>query len=84
MEKVMEFEELKRVRTLMWYINKPLIRSNLLLSRTHCKSLDTFMEERLGDESNTRCLKICLINRNINFNSKTSIDYFNSVPHIYT
>ena len=42
------------------------------------------MEERLGDESNTRCLKICLINRNINFNSKTSIDYFNSVPNIYT
>lgn len=42
------------------------------------------MEERLDDESHTRCLKIRLINRNITFNSKTSIDYFYSVPHIYT
>ena len=42
MEKVMEFEELKRVRTLMWYINKPFSMSNLhvLLFRTQC--LDTF------------------------------------------
>ena len=42
MEKVIEFEELQRIRTLMWYINKPFSMSNLhvLLFGTPC--LDTF------------------------------------------
>ena len=71
MEKVMEFEELKRVRTLMWYMNKPFSMSNLhvLLFRTQC--LDTF---------GTRLWKNCLNNDSIyGLNMTETTNYIRAV-----